>query len=96
MGAFVIAERLEIRDAARFQGYLDAVSPTIEAHGGRYHVVASDVEVLEGEWQPGSLVIFAFPSREDARAWWDSPEYAPLKALRQDTAAYNIVLAPGV
>ncbi|MGZ4290620.1 MAG: DUF1330 domain-containing protein [Gaiellaceae bacterium] len=31
----MIAQRLEIRDPERFQGYLDAVSPTIEAHGGR-------------------------------------------------------------
>lgn len=74
MSAFVVAERLEVRDPARFQEYLDAVSPTIEAHGGRYHVVSSEIEVLEGDWRPGSLVVFEFPTVEAARAWWESED----------------------
>ena len=96
MGAFVIVERLAVRDPEAFQRYLDEVSPTIGAHGGRYHVVSSEIEVLEGDWQPGSLVLFEFPTREAALDWWNSAEYAPLKALRQKATSHNIVLAPGL
>jgi uncharacterized protein (DUF1330 family) len=96
MGAFVIAERVEILDAVKLQQYLDAVSPTIEHHGGRYHVVSGPAEVLEGEWRPPALVVFEFPSRGRALAWWNSEEYAPLKALRREAAVYNIVLADGL
>jgi hypothetical protein len=31
VSVFVIAERVEVRDAAKLQQYLDAVSPTIES-----------------------------------------------------------------
>lgn len=96
MSAFVIAERVEVLDAEKLQQYLDAVSPTIEQHGGRYHVVTGSAEVLEGEWHPPALVVFEFPSRERALAWWDSGEYAPLKALRREAAVYNFVLADGL
>lgn len=96
MSAFVIAERVEVLDAAKLQQYLDAVSPTIERRGGRYHVISESVEVLEGEWRPPALVMFEFPSREQALAWWSSDEYAPLKALRREAAVYNIVLADGL
>ncbi|MGC9974180.1 MAG: DUF1330 domain-containing protein [Gaiellaceae bacterium] len=96
MSVFVIAERVEILDAAPLQQYLETVSPEIERYGGRYNVVSESVEVLEGEWHPPSLVIFEFPSREQALARWDSDEYAPLKTLRRQAAVYNIVLAEGL
>ncbi len=96
MSAFVVAERVEVLDAAKLQRYLDAVSPTIERHEGCYRVVSESVELLEGEWRPPALVIFEFPSREQALEWWGSAEYAPLKALRREAAVYNMVLVEGV
>ena len=93
MSAFVVAERVEVLDAAKLRRYLDAVSPTIERHGGCYRVVSESVELLEGEWRPPALVIFEFPSREQALEWWGSEEYALLKALRREAAVYNMVLA---
>ena len=96
MSVFVIAERVEVLDVGPLQQYLETVSPEIERYGGRYHVVSESVEVLEGEWRPRSLVIFEFPSREQALAWWDSDEYAPLKARRREAAVYNMVLAEGL
>jgi len=96
VSAFVVAERVEILDAAKLRQYLDAVSPTIERYGGRYHVVSGPAEVLEGEWRPPALVIFEFPSREQALDWWNSEAYAPLKALRREAAVYNMVLVEGL
>ena len=41
--------------------------------------------MLEGDWAPprGMMVMIEYPSLEQARAHYDSPEYAPLKQLRQ-------------
>ena len=96
MKAFVVAERTRVLDAEKLQRYLDAVSPTIERYGGRYHVVSGPAELLEGEWRPAALVIFEFRSREQALAWWSSEEYAALKALRREAAVYNMVLVEGL
>lgn len=96
MNVFVVAERVGVLDAEKLQRYLDSVSPTIEHYGGRYHVVSESVELLEGEWHPSALVIFEFPSREQALDWWNSEAYAPLKALRREAAVYNMVLVEGL
>jgi uncharacterized protein (DUF1330 family) len=37
-----------------------------------------------------------FPSTEQARAWWSSPDYAPAKALRQSCANTEMLLVEGV
>ncbi len=54
-------------------------------YGGKFLVRGGTVSALEAGCQP-SLVIIEFPSAERARAWHDSPEYRPLKELRQRTA----------
>lgn len=51
---------------------------------------------LEGDWQPKRLVILEFPSVAQARAWIDSPEYAPARRLRQAAAKSNIIVVEGV
>jgi len=38
--------------------------------------------VLEGKWEGGWAAILRFPSMETAQAWYNSPEYQPLKELR--------------
>lgn len=96
MSYYVVVERVEVRDADALGRYLAAVSPTILAYGGSYQVAGGSVETLEGGWQPGSLVVFSFPTRGQALAWWESEEYAPLKTLRQAAAVDRIVLAEGV
>jgi uncharacterized protein (DUF1330 family) len=37
-----------------------------------------------------------FPSVEQAKAWWGSPEYAEAKALRQATAESQLIIVEGV
>jgi uncharacterized protein (DUF1330 family) len=40
-------------------------------------------------------VVLEFPTIEHARAWWASPEYAPAKALRQQSASTEMLLIEG-
>ena len=37
-----------------------------------------------------------FPSVAQAKAWWNSPEYAQAKAIRQETARTQMILVEGV
>jgi uncharacterized protein (DUF1330 family) len=41
-------------------------------------------------------VILEFPDLGRARAWWDSPEYAPAKAMRQSCADTQLVITDGL
>ena len=95
MAAYVIAD-IEVLDQKLFEEYRRQVSVTIATYGGRYLVRGGTIEVLEGSWSPRRCVVLEFPDMERFRAWWSSPEYAPLRALRQKATKSNLVVAQGL
>ena len=95
MSVYVIAS-LTIKDAVRFEDYKQTVAPSMEKYGGRFVARGGPIHVLEGAWPRERLIIGEFPSMERAREWWDSPEYAEPKALRQATADSELVIVQGV
>ena len=95
MAAYFIVE-IDVQDPAAFEEYRTKVPATIERHGGKYLVRGGRQETIEGEWHPKRIVLLEFPSVEQARRWYDSEEYRPLKALRRRTARGHIVLVEGV
>jgi uncharacterized protein (DUF1330 family) len=52
-------------------------------------------ETLEGDWIASRLVILEFENTEKAKAWLNSPEYAPARALRHRCARSKMVLVEG-
>jgi uncharacterized protein (DUF1330 family) len=95
MPAYIIYERKQVLDQARYLEYVRAVGPTIARFGGDVITARKTPAVLEGTWAPASLVIIRFPSKGQARAWYDSPEYAPLKELRLASTTGNMVIVEG-
>lgn len=95
MAAYVIAD-IEILDSAGFEEYRRQVPATIAAHGGRYLARGGATEVLEGTWSPKRCIILEFPDMDRARAWWSSPEYTPLRALRERTTKSNLIVTEGL
>lgn len=92
-----ITTLINVHDHDGMAGYIQGVAPTLEKYGGRLSVRGPVVEVLEGQTttvQPGvRFVVVEFDSVDDARVWWDSPEYQPLIDLRQaaaDTEAFLV------
>jgi uncharacterized protein (DUF1330 family) len=94
MPAYVIAE-VEVTDAATYEEYRKGVPATIEKYGGRFLVRGGAVESREGGWQPKRLVVLEFDSVDKARAWYESPEYAPLLAMRHKAANSKVVIVEG-
>ena len=95
MPAFVIAN-VTIEDPVRYEDYKRQVPSTLAAFGGRFIARGGQIEVLEGSWRPERLVLLEFPSVERARAWWNSPEYAEAKALRQATSTGTLLILEGL
>ena len=95
MAAYVIVE-INVIDRARYERYKTLVPPSLAAYGGRFVVRGGRTETIEGEWSPERLVVIEFPTLETARAWWNSPEYAEAKALRQATAKSQMIMVEGV
>ena len=95
MVAYVIAD-IEVIDAAGYEEYRRQVPGTIAAYGGRYLARGGATEVLEGTWSPNRCVILEFPDMERFKAWWSSPEYAPVRAIRERTTQSNLVVTQGL
>ena len=95
MAAYVIAD-IEVIDSAGFEEYRRQVPATIAAHGGRYLARGGETEVLEGSWSPKRCVILEFPDMPRFRTWWSSPEYVPLRALRERTTKSHVVVTQGL
>jgi uncharacterized protein (DUF1330 family) len=97
MPAFLIAEH-RITDAAKFEEYRDKVGPMIAKHGGRYLTKGGRHVVLEKDnavWQPDRVVIVEFPDMASLNAWYESSEYQPLIALRQQSAKDMMITVEG-
>jgi uncharacterized protein (DUF1330 family) len=58
-------------------------------------VRGGQIHALEGDWKPKRIVVTEFPTIGQARRWYDSEEYRPLRALRLRTARGSVVLVEG-
>ena len=95
MPAYIIVQ-VEVTDPETFETYRGQVAPILEQYGGEFLVRGGDMEVLEGEWPVPRCVVLKFPSMEQAKTWWASPEYEGPKALRQASANTNMIVVEGV
>ena len=95
MAAYMMVQST-IDNEKQYQKYREAVVPLIMKFGGKFLIKGGEVEVLEGQPDGRSMVVFEFPSMEAIDAFWNSPEYVPVKALRQGVATLNVWAVPGI
>jgi uncharacterized protein (DUF1330 family) len=94
MPAYVIAD-IEVQDPDTYREYAMLVQATLDPFGGHFLVRGGPCETLEGGWQPERIVVIEFPSAEQARGWYTSPDYAKALAVRRRSATGSLILAEG-
>lgn len=94
MTAYLIAD-VDVSDPDVYAEYRRQVLPLVSRHGGRFIVRGGVHETLEGEWQPKRLVVIEFPDMAALKAWYGSPEYTRLIALRQGASRGSLVAVEG-
>jgi uncharacterized protein (DUF1330 family) len=90
-----VAVQVVINDPVAYERYKKLTPGSLEPFGGRFLARGGATEALEGTWKPQRFVLLEFPSVERARAWWNSPEYAEAKRLRQTSASTEMLLIEG-
>jgi len=95
MPAYILVD-VNITDPEEYEAYRKLTPATITAFGGKFIVRGGATETLEGDWNPGRFVVLEFPSAEQAKAWWESPEYTAAKAIRYRAASSKMILVEGV
>jgi len=95
MTAYLIQTRLETTDRTELDTYSALARPTLAGHPVTPLVAYGDQQTLEGEPSEG-VVVFAFPSKADALAWYQSPDYAAAREHRARGARYQVTLVEGL
>jgi uncharacterized protein (DUF1330 family) len=95
MSAYIILD-IEVTDPEGYKEYIKLGPPTVALYGGKYITRTTESETLEGDWNPKRIVVLEFPSVEMAKAWINSPEYAPALALRHKYATSKSIVVEGM
>ena len=95
MTAYFLFDVHQIHDPDKAAEYRGQVIANVEAFGGTYRILGGDFDRVEGDWSPGILVLIEFPDRNQARVWYDSDLYRPLKALRRQAMDASAILVDG-
>ena len=87
---------VDVPDPKRYNVYKRDLANIVARHGGEYLVQGGEVEVIEGDWKPNRVALLRFPDRTAIRAFFDDPDYEPLRKLRQLIGKSQMVAVDGV
>ncbi len=97
MTAYIIVDTKINATGDDYEKYKALAKPLAEKHGGKYLARGGDMDVVEDDlWTPSRLVLIEFPDMKSARAFMDSDEYAPVKAIRHANAECSLIIFDGV
>jgi uncharacterized protein (DUF1330 family) len=94
MSAYVIFIRERTVDQSELDAYAKATKPILEGLPIKFLAANGRQEVLEGP-APEGVVIAEFPSLEDAKRWYESPEYQKAAKHRHKGAIYRGLIVEG-
>ena len=91
MAAYII---FDVEDIDPGDEYVKLAGESLAPFQSKAIVHGGMVEVLEGDWEPKTLVMLEFESMEQARQWYKSPAYAKAKDILIPYS--NVILIEGV
>jgi uncharacterized protein (DUF1330 family) len=94
MPAYIVGD-ITVTDPDRYKDYTAHTESSLEPFGGHFIVRGGASDVLEGDWQPGRLVVIEFPSAQAARDWYASDRYREILPIRQEASTGSLVLVEG-
>ena len=94
MPAYIIAE-IQVTDPTAYGGYRPLAVASVARYGGRFAVRGGNIDLLEGEPEPGRIVVIEFPDADAARRWYRSEEYQKALKIRQSASRGRVFLVEG-
>lgn len=95
MPAYIHAS-VEVTDPVLYETYRAQAPAVIAAFGGRYLVRGGAVTALEGAAPTTRQVILEFPDMARLQAFYNSPQYRELVAIRLKAGRSTLVAIEGV
>lgn len=95
MPAYSITE-VETLDAELARQYIQLARAAVAQYSGRYLALAATPTAAEGEWPSNRrLVMIEFSSMDRLKEWYDSPEYAPARAIADRALRRRLLFVDG-
>ncbi len=94
VAAYIVA-RVDVRDWEAYREYMRHTPRVIQKFGGRFIARGGAMVTLEGPEETLRVVLIEFPSLEQAKAFYKSPEYARTKRLREGGGEAQFVAVEG-
>ena len=92
MAAYFIFSHKVLDPETLNSDYLPKAVETLQAYDPEILVVDQDIEVVEGDTEDNRVVVLKFKSREEAKSWYNSPEYQDIINLRLDSVDGRAVI----
>jgi uncharacterized protein (DUF1330 family) len=90
----IVVNELTVTDPVKYKIYQDQVPATLALFGGQY-VSRGTPEAIIGEAPSPRVVVLEFPSRENALAWFHSPEFQRILAIRNEASTSRVYFLEG-
>jgi uncharacterized protein (DUF1330 family) len=95
MTVYFVFARTHVRNKVELDEYVKNAGATFASHPVKWLARGGQLEVKEGPTLE-SAVILEFPTMQDAKAWYESPEYQEVAKHRFLGADYSVFLVEGV
>lgn len=86
---------IKVTEPEGYEQYRLNAPATVHQYGGRYLTKPGTTTVISGDLDVERFVILEFPDMAALMAWWDSPEYTPLRELRERSSVSTILFTQG-
>ena len=94
MAGYLIA-RVDVSDWLRYREYMRHTPRVIAQFGGHFIVRGGEHITVEGPQETNRLVVIEFPTFEQAKAFYESPEYKSIKKFRDGAGHAQFVIVDG-
>ena len=95
MSGYVIAH-VEVTNPTQYEEYKKWSSAAMQASGAEVCIRGGQIAVLEGDWAPTRVVLLKFPTFEQAKAFYELPEYLKAREARAGAAVMRMIAVEGV
>jgi uncharacterized protein (DUF1330 family) len=94
MAAYVVFTRERTRNAAQLEQYKLRVPASFQQHPATIRAIHGRHEVLEGP-AIEEVIMLEFPTYDEAKAWYQSPEYQAACEHRFQGGDYRCIFTEG-
>jgi uncharacterized protein (DUF1330 family) len=94
VAAYIIAV-VDVTDLDKYKAYAAEAAPATAKFGGKYLARGGPFEVLEGSFPGKRFVVLEFATMDQAKAFYNSPDYQAARKHRLGGANFNMVVVEG-